>query len=150
MLRIEPPPRVRIGLTASCRHRNGARRFTAIIRSQNSSVDSSSEPRAVLAALLTSTSRPPYRSMANCTTWRQTAGSARSPDTNAASCPAAWSCSAFARADATSGPWTTTFAPIDAKRSAIPRPIPETDPVTSVILFGERGHKKKKKESEFS
>ena len=46
MLTIEPPPRVFIERTASCRHRNGARRLTAIIASQNSTVESSSDARA--------------------------------------------------------------------------------------------------------
>ena len=45
MLRIDPPPRVFIDFTASWRHRNGARRLTAIIRSQNSTGASSRRAR---------------------------------------------------------------------------------------------------------
>src|ERR1051325_8833140 len=41
MFTIDPPPRVFIDFTASCRHRNGARRLTARTMSQTSSDTSS-------------------------------------------------------------------------------------------------------------
>ena len=56
MLTMLPPsPRSFMAATARCIVRNGARKLAAMCSSQISSVVSSSPPREVLAALLTST-----------------------------------------------------------------------------------------------
>ena len=83
-----PPPRARMCGMAACIRMNGARRLTAMMRSQSASGTDSTVPRVMSAALLTRTSRPPNSRTANRTTWWQSSASARLPATNTARPPA--------------------------------------------------------------
>ena len=59
---LPPPPARRISRAASCMSRNGARALTANSRSHSSTLVSSSVPRLLSPAALTSPSRRPKRS----------------------------------------------------------------------------------------
>src|SRR6185295_9404528 len=134
MLMTEPPPRALMCAIDSCSRMNGARRFTAMIVSQRATAVCSRVPRPVSAALLTRISRPPNRSTAKRINWRQTSSLVRSPSKYSAVAPAAVTRRTVSTPSARSRPCTTMFDPSRAKRSAMPRPIPEVDPVTTDTL----------------
>ena len=83
-------------------------------------------------------SSPPKRSTAKRISERQTSSLVRSPSKYSASRPPPCTRRTVSRPSPRSRPCTTTFAPSPAKCSAMPRPMPEVDPVTTAILPDER------------
>src|SRR5215212_2342189 len=134
MLTIEPPPRARMCGMAACMRMNGARRFTARMRSQSASGTDSIVPRETSAALFTSTSiRPNSRAAVRMIAW-QSSESARFAAMKSARPPASRMPVATASPCPVFVPCTTTAAPSCAKCRAIPLPIPELEPVTTATL----------------
>src|SRR5437868_15178282 len=138
MLIIEPLPDFSMcGITS--RHiRYIDRRLTRIVRSQSSSVSSSTVARRIIPALLKRMSMRPNSRILRSTTRLQSAAeltsvrskSARPPLVVIAAAvlfPASWLMSAMA-----------TAAPSRAKSRAVARPMPDPAPVISAVLFPRR------------
>src|ERR1700759_938719 len=135
MNRIRPKPRSRIGPSAACASRNGARRLTASVRSK-SSASTSSYPATVAVPWLGTTMSPrPSAPDASAINRAGAAGSARSAP-NARATPPADPISVATRcAASTPDPYPTpTATPSSASRRQIAAPMPPLPPVTSATF----------------
>ena len=114
-------------------HHIGAVRSTRRMASHASvEISATVESRASPpAALLTSTLSPPRRSAASSTSAVHARSSRRSAGTKCAIPPASVTCCTTASPRSRLRPVTTTAAPWAANASAIARPMPAVDPVTS-------------------
>src|SRR5919198_2411215 len=119
---IEPPPV--IASSACLQPRNCERRFTAITRSQSSTVVPRSRKPAPMPTFNTSPSIPPRATCASSNMRTTSASSAASPTITAPSPPSARTRSAVTSALAASMSATATAAPSRANRTAMARPLP--------------------------
>ena len=133
-LMIDPPPVATIDGAAAWEHRNVPLALTAKLRSQSSSVASSTEPLLFTPALLYSTSTRRYSPSTwpnALATWSRSATLAA---TGSAVPPAALIWAAVSLAAPPLTLTTATAAPSWANRAAAARPIPEPAPVTTATL----------------
>src|SRR6185437_5230384 len=140
MFTIEPRmPFSIISFSAPWIRKNGARTLIAMMRSNNSGVESKIVPRSEVAALLTRKSMRPNSRRADSMTLRQSSGRARSAATNAAR--QSRSVSSFARRRPLSAlrPQRTRPPAIfsAASRRAIAAPRPWVLPVTTATFAGD-------------
>src|SRR5262249_31832317 len=131
-LRTEPwPACCMCGIAARQSHATAVR-LTRRTRSQmpESSVPTGLWPPLAMAALFTSTVKPPRRAAVASTRSVHARSSARAAGRETASPPAAAIPSTTAAARAASRPWTATRAPSRAHRMATCLPMPDVEPVT--------------------
>src|SRR4029077_4531816 len=115
-------------------NRKGARRFTAIIRSQPASVVDSIVPVEMIPAAFTRTSIAPNCSTAVCTTRSGAASSVTSAGQDAARPPLLTIAFATSSKIEVRRPTRTTDAPSCANASAAARPMPLVAPVTTTAF----------------
>src|SRR5882672_6036045 len=126
----------RMTAAASWMRKNGARRLTAIMRSNRSGVVSEMVPRSVIPAALTNMSIRPKARSAAAMTARAWPRSPRSARTNSPRQPARSRSAATALPRAMLRPQIAMpAAPRAANRRAIASPIPCVPPVTTAILL---------------
>ena len=137
MLTIEPPPRSVIGATAARMPRNTPVWLTAITWSQSASVWFSSRAVKPMPALLTSTSRPPKRSMVKAIADAHSSSLDTSRWVNTARSPIE---AATASPLSTRTSPITTSAPSAANRRASASPCPRDPPVIERHLAVQSSH----------
>jgi hypothetical protein len=114
--------------------RAGPWRLTSSTRSQSSpSIDSNGAVTSV-PALLTRTSRAPYRSTAAATAWAASSGRVTSSSTADASPPSPSIAATVPAAPSTATSAAITRIPEAASRMEVARPRPEPAPVTRTTL----------------
>src|SRR6266545_60886 len=133
-LMIDPPPEATMDGAAAWEHRNVPLALTAKLRSQSSSVASTTDPRLFTPALLYRMSTRWY-SLRICSKALVTCSrSATLAATASAVPPEAAICSAASLAASALRSTTATAAPSRANRAAAARPMPEPAPVTTAVL----------------
>src|SRR5690348_8650681 len=138
MLTIDPPPRARRAGIAACIPSRTPVTFTARSWFQSSSVSSSSGLTWMIPALLTRTSRPPWRSVAVPTASAQSARETTSRCRWSTARPSALSFAAVASPSASRTSPVITRAPSSASRRACAAPCPRAPPVISATLPSSR------------
>src|SRR5260370_19726606 len=130
-LMIRPHPRVAIDGPNRWPSRNGAVRFTAMVRSHSAKVTSASGGRRLIPAQLIKMSGSPKAEAADEAARSTAARSPRSALTQAAEHPCARSEATDSSSRRESRAIRTTCAPARASAKAIPWPIPALPPVTT-------------------
>ncbi len=132
MLMIDPRPARFIAGSTACVVKNCCFRFTAIARSQNSGVTSSTVCRRSSPALLISASTPENRASTRSTAARRSSVSVRSHRSyTGGRCPAAAHRATSRSAASSCTSRKATRPPCSANASTIASPIPLAPPVTS-------------------
>ena len=130
-LTIRPHPRAAMDGPKRWPSRNGAVRFTAMVRSHSAGVSSASGGRRLTPAQLTRMSGSPKAAAADEAARSMAARSPRSALTPSAEHPCARSEPTESVSRRASRAISTTCAPARASADAIPWPIPELPPVTT-------------------